>query len=132
MTEPKKVFYVPVPEEEFYQRIGESVYSVFIKNNFSLPSKEQKTKWLNHLEAAAYLKKTPAALYKLTSNREIKFTKRGKPNYYRIEDLDYYMQSGMVKTTDEIAKEVRLIPRKNNSRTQCKDKREGTLPAANG
>ena len=120
MIEPQKIFYVPVPEEEFYQRIGESVYAVFIKNNFSLPNKEQKTKWLNHIEAAAYLKKTPAALYKLTSNREIKFTKRGKPNYYRIEDLDFYMQSGMVQTTDEIAKEVRLTPRKNYSITKHK------------
>ncbi len=120
MIEPQKIFYVPVPEEEFYQRIGESVYAVFIKNNFSLPNKEQKTKWLNHIEASAYLKKTPAALYKLTSNREIKFTKRGKPNYYRIEDLDFYMQSGMVQTTDEIAKEVRLTPRKNYSITKHK------------
>ena len=70
-------------------------------------------KWLNHAEAAAYIKKSPAALYQLSASRALKFTKRGKQNYYRAEDLDIYMESGMVKTTDEIIKAVQLTPRKN-------------------
>lgn len=117
-----KVFYVAVPEEEFYQRIGESVYSVLLKNNFVMPNKKENSKWLNHNEAAAYIKKTPAALYKLTSTRAIKFTKRGKPNYYRIEDLDAYMEAGLVKTTNEIVKEVKLTPGRNYSLTKQKNK----------
>lgn len=116
----EKTFYVPVPEEEFYQRVGEAVYSVFMRNGFSLPSKQHLQKWLTHIEAAAYLKKTRAALYKLSSERAVKFTKRGKQNYYRVEDLDRYMEQGMIKTTDEIVKEVQLTPRKNYSLTKIK------------
>lgn len=112
----EKVFYVPVPEEEFYERIGQSVYSVFMRSNFSVSGKKESSKWLNHEEAAAYIRKTPAALYKLTSSRAIKFTKRGKPNFYRIEDLDIYMENGLVKTTNEIEQKARLIPKRNHSK----------------
>lgn len=77
-------------------------------------------KWLTHTEAAAYLKKTPAALYALSSARALKFTKRGKQNYYRVEDLDIYMEGGIVKTTTEILKEVQLTPRNNFSLTKIK------------
>lgn len=118
MTAEQKIFYVPVPEEEFYQRIGEAVYGVFIKQNFSLPNNERKTKWLNHIEAAAYIKKTPAALYKLSSERAVKFSKRGKSNFYRIEDLEKYLEDGLIKTTGEIVKEVQLFPRKKYSITK--------------
>lgn len=116
----EKIFYVPVPEEEFYQRVGEAVYSVLMRNNISVPVKQQQQKWLTHTEAAAYLKKTPSALYKLSSEREVKFTKRGKQNYYRIEDLDRYMEEGLVKTAGEIVKEVQSTPRKNYLLTKNK------------
>ncbi len=115
-----KVFFIPVPESEFYQRVGEAVYSVFVKNNFSFTNKKQNGGWLNHEEAAAYIKKTKAALYKLSSLREVKFSKRGKQNYYRIEDLDRYMNEGLIKTTDEIVKEVCLTPKKKHSITKNK------------
>ncbi len=115
-----KIFYVPVPEEEFYQRIGKAVYGVFMRNNFAFPQKDQKTKWLNHVEAAAYIKKTPAALYKLSSERAVKFSKRGKSNFYRIEDLEKYLEEGLIKTSDEMVKEVRLKPRKNYLKTKYK------------
>lgn len=75
-------------------------------------------KWLTHKEAAAYLKKTPAALYALSSARALKFTKRGKQNYYRVEDLDIYMDGGMIKTTTEIVQQVQLTPRKKYSLTK--------------
>ncbi len=117
----ERIFYVPVPEEEFYQRIGESVYSVFMKNNFPSASKKQNGGWLNHEEAAAYIKKTKAALYKLSSLREVKFSKRGKQNYYRTEDLDRYMNEGLIKTTDEVVKEVCLTPKKKYSITKNKN-----------
>jgi hypothetical protein len=108
----ERKFYVSVPEEEFYQRIGEAVYSVFMRNNLPVPNNKESSKWLSHIEAAAYVKKTPAALYKLSSERKVKFSKRGKSNFYRIQDLDLYMEGGLVKTTDEIVREVSLTPRK--------------------
>ena len=107
-----KIFYVPVPEEEFYQKIGESVYAAFLRNKSNVSDKKDCSKWLTHVEAAAYLKKTPAALYKISSMRDVKFTKRGKQNFYRVEDLDTYMEMGLVKTKDEIVRETYLIQRK--------------------
>ncbi len=116
----EKVFYIPVPEEEYYQRVGQALYSVLMQNGFSMSAKKENTKWLTHTEAAAYLKKSPAGLYQLSASRAVKFTKRGKQNYYRTEDLDIYMERGMIKTTDEIVKEVKLTPRKNYLLTKTK------------
>lgn len=118
--ESQKIFFVPVPEEEFFERIGQSVYTVFMRNQVLMTNAQQKNKWLNHEAAAEYLQKTPAALYKLSSARAVKFTKRGKQNYYRTEDLDAYMEAGLVKTADEITKEVKLSPRRNHFLTKHK------------
>lgn len=85
-----------------------------------MSNKKENSKWLNHIEAAAYLKKTTAALYKLSSTRAVKFSKRGKSNFYRIEDLEKYLEEGLIKTTDEIVKEVCLTPRKKYSITKHK------------
>lgn len=116
----EKIFYVPTPEEEFYQRIGKAVYSEFMRNAFPMPGQKETTQWLNHSEAAAYLKKSPAALYQLSASRQVKFTKRGKQNYYRPEDLDIYMEAGLLKTSAEILKEVQLRPQRNYSLTKTK------------
>lgn len=68
-----------------------------------------RTKWLTHSEAAEYIRKTPAALYKITSQRLIKFSKRGKQNLYLKEYLDAYLNDGHVKTVGEINEKIHLI-----------------------
>ncbi len=58
---------------------------------------------LTSKEAAEYLKIELPTLYALTSNRKIKFTKPGGNRiYFRKEWLDEYIDSGAVKTQDEI------------------------------
>ena len=114
------IFLSSIPVDKLILGIGDYILSKLASNGIKFQPETKNTNWLTHGEASAYLKKTPAALYKLTSTRVIKFTKRGKPNYYRIEDLDAYMEAGLVKTTNEIAKEVRLTPKRNYSITKNK------------
>lgn len=107
----ERVFYVPIPEEEYFERIAEAVCRKL--QNYKFPDGRQANlQWLTHGEAAAYLKKTPAALYKLSSERKVKYSKRGKQNYYRPEDLDVYMRDGLVATKNEVIKDIRLIPKR--------------------
>ncbi len=114
----EKTFYVPIPEDEFYQRVGEAVYSVFMRRGFFPSNIKEGAKWLTHLEAAKYIRKTPEALYKLTSTRQIKYRKKGKTNIYKLEDLDTYLESDAIETAEEVIKGLALAPRKKHSITQ--------------
>lgn len=107
-------------DEEFIERVAEALYRRIQLGGGNNAVRPKPDKWLTHAEAAAYIKKSSAALYQLSASRAVKFTKRGKQNYYRAEDLDIYMERGMVKTTDEIVKEVQLTPRKNYLLTKNK------------
>lgn len=54
-------------------------------------------------EAAQYTGLTKSALYKLTHNRQIPFSKpRGKMCFFKRTDLDDWMMSNPVATTDEL------------------------------
>lgn len=54
-------------------------------------------------EAAQYTGLTKSTLYKLTSNREIAYSKpKGKMCFFKRTDLDDWMMSNPVATTDEI------------------------------
>jgi len=74
--------------------------------------------WLNHAEAAAYIKKTSAALYKLTSNREIRYRKRGKSNIYKLDDLNAYLEEGVVETSTEVIRDLKFSPKRKYSLTK--------------
>ncbi|SFN42131.1 DNA binding domain-containing protein, excisionase family [Algoriella xinjiangensis] len=53
------------------------------------------TYFLSLNEALEYLKVSKATLYKLTSNREIKFYKpNGGKIYFKVEDLENWISSG--------------------------------------
>lgn len=54
------------------------------QTNSSLKIEE---KWLNHEEAADYLRLTPKGLYNLSSNGKVKFYKIGRRNRYLLDDL---------------------------------------------
>lgn len=54
-------------------------------------------------EAAQYTGMTPSALYKLTSTRKIPFSKpNGKNCYFKRTELEAWLMSNPVATTDEI------------------------------
>lgn len=57
-------------------------------------------------EAASFLDLAVPTLYKLTSNREIPFFKRGKRVYFRREELLKWVENGRRMTKEELAREV--------------------------
>ena len=77
----------------------------------SVDEVKQRNKWMTHVEASAYIRKTQAALYKLTSDRKIRYSKRGKSNYYLLENLDKYLGEGELLTKEEIGNAVHLQPK---------------------
>lgn len=107
-----------IPEEDFIERLGEALFNRFQKAGLVNQVNASTKKWLTHAEAAEYIRRSPSALYKLTSNNEIKYTKRGKPNMYRIEDLDKYMEAGLKETADEMVRELKLLPKRKYSLTK--------------
>jgi uncharacterized protein (TIGR02145 family) len=60
-------------------------------------------KRMNVKEAGHYLDLKPSTIYKLNSDRKIPAEKKGKKLYFRREDLDGWLQSGRVKTKEEIS-----------------------------
>jgi len=54
-------------------------------------------------EAAQYTGLTKSALYKLTSTRQIPFSKpKGKMCFFKREDIEAWLMSNPVATTDEL------------------------------
>jgi len=107
-----------IPINQLAEAVGEYLFKR-LQTEGMIPTKgTQKNRWLTHKEAAEYIRKSPDALYKLTSNKEIKYTKRGKPNMYRMEDLDNYMQAGFQETADEIVRDLKLLPKRKYSITK--------------
>lgn len=65
--------------------------------------RKPNSNWLTHSEAAAFLKTTPAVLYKLSSLRKIRYSKRGKKNYYKVEHLEQYLTEGEIPTRERLS-----------------------------
>jgi hypothetical protein len=111
--EKERDIFIRIPEEEHYDRLSDVIIRKMILAGLTQLLQSNKSKWLTHKEAAAYIMKTPAALYKLSSEKQIQYSKRGKQNYYRQEDLDVYMEAGLIKTKMEIISETKLSSKRN-------------------
>ena len=109
-------FTIDIPDE-FIDALADAVAKRVLAAN---PTNNAATRqrWLTHSEAAEYIRKTPEALYKLTSTRQIKYRKKGKANIYKQDDLDAYLESGAIETTEEVIKGLTLVPRKKYSINQ--------------
>lgn len=57
-------------------------------------------------EAAAYLQLAPQTLYGFTSKRKIPFIKKGKKLYFKLTDLEKWLEAGRKKSKSEIEREV--------------------------
>jgi excisionase family DNA binding protein len=110
-------FTIDIPDE-FIDALADAVAQRINAKHSMHDAAPARHKWLTHSEAAAYLRKTPATLYKLTSNREIKYRKRGKSNTYKIEDLDLWLEAGAIETADQLVKDVQLLTRRKHSITK--------------
>lgn len=63
--------------------------TTFFENRISQESvpEDEGSEWLNTVEAAEYLRTSPAALRNMTSNRAIPYHKLGRRNRYKRSDL---------------------------------------------
>ena len=57
-------------------------------------------------EAANFLNLSPQTLYGFTSKRKIPFIKKGKKLYFKVADLEKWLETGRKKSQDEIEKEL--------------------------
>lgn len=111
----ERILFVQVPEDEFFNRLADAVclrLEARFQNLARMDAQSPNQKWMTHKEAAAYLRITSATLYGLTSKRKIKFYKRGKRNYYCLDDIEKYLSDGAVKTELEIRDSVIWKPRR--------------------
>lgn len=64
-------------------------------------------KFLSFKEAKDYLKVSSSHLYKMTANKEIThFKPSGKLIYFKIDDLDNWLQKNKVVSQDDLNKEM--------------------------
>ena len=111
----QRLILVPVPFDQLIAKLGDAVVERLLTSGVLQTTGKNNSKWLNHAEAALYIKKSAAALYKLTSDRKIIYRKKGKTNIYKVSDLDMYLDSGAIETTDEVISGLTLSPRKKYS-----------------
>ena len=57
-------------------------------------------------DAAEYLQLAPQTLYGFTSKRKIPFIKKGKKLYFKLTDLEKWLESGRKKSKGEIEDEM--------------------------
>ena len=58
-------------------------------------------------DAAEYLQLAPQTLYGFTSKRKIPFIKKGKKLYFKLTDLEKWLESGRKKSKGEIEDEMK-------------------------
>lgn len=64
--------------------------------------------------ASQYLMIAEQTLYSYTSQRKITFLKKGKKLYFRLSDLEKWLESGRQKTSAEIASDAQSFTSKRN------------------
>lgn len=57
-------------------------------------------------DAASYLQLAPQTLYGFTSKRKIPFIKKGKKLYFKLADLEKWLEGGRTKSYKEIQDEI--------------------------
>lgn len=71
--------------------------------------KAHQKDFLSVREASEYLDVSESAIHKLTSKREIPhFKPGGKKIYFKKSDLDNWILSGKVETTEDLENEINL------------------------
>ena len=92
---------------EIVRQLFEKVEHIELMLQDLQPAADDDDQLLNVIEAADFLKTTPAALYSKVSRKEIPVNKPGKRLYFNKKDLKDWIRLGQKKTMDEINKEAR-------------------------
>lgn len=93
------------------EQIAEAVADI-LRKTVPLSQKE----FLSLDEAAQYAGLTKSALYKLTHNKQIPFSKpNGKMCYFKRTDIENWMMSNPVATAEDIAEQANSYCMKNKA-----------------
>lgn len=78
--------------------IQTSIRTALAEQTTSTNKNSNANEFLSIDEAAKFLKIPKASLYQLTSKREIPFVKRSRRNFFKISDLEAWLEEGRKKT----------------------------------
>ena len=67
---------------------------------------EPKEEFFSLVQAAEFLKLAKQTLYGFTSKRKIPFIKKGKKLYFKVSDLEKWLETGRKKSKSEIIDEL--------------------------
>lgn len=93
-------------KEELSQLIKDALSEILNQNRQNDSIVENSKKFLTVEETCKFLSIARQTLYAYTSNRQIPFIKKAGKNYFKLEDLENWLNSGKIKTFDEIRNEV--------------------------
>ena len=91
-----------IPTEKEQERLLENVVTRVLDEKLpSIIRKATRKQWFNNKEAAKYLGRTTRHLQNLRDTRKINFSQNGKTIRYHIDDLEAYLNKGIVKQRAE-------------------------------
>ncbi|MEY5049188.1 MAG: excisionase [Bacteroidota bacterium] len=93
-------------KEELSQLIKDALSEILNQNRQNDSIVENSKKFLTVEETCKFLSIARQTLYAYTSNRQIPFIKKSGKNYFKLDDLENWLNSGKIKTFDEIRNEV--------------------------
>ncbi len=93
-------------KEELSQLIKEALSEILNQHKKDDLIIENSKKFLTVEETCKFLNVARQTLYAYTSNRQIPFIKKAGKNYFNLEDLENWLNSGKIKTVEEIRNEV--------------------------
>ena len=93
---------INIPTDKEQERLLENVVTRILDEKLpAIIRKATRKQWLNNKEASKYLGRTTRHLQNLRDTRQINFSQNGKTIRYHIDDLEAYLNKGIVKQRTE-------------------------------
>jgi excisionase family DNA binding protein len=108
----KELKFISLDDSELLNLIKTGVREALKEMQINSPAPPDE--WCDLVSAAKYLMIAEQTLYSYTSQRKISFQKKGKKLYFRLSDLNKWLESGRQKTVDEIASDAQSFTSKGS------------------
>lgn len=95
---------IVIPQSELENLIQDSVRKIF--NEQTVKPKESANEVFSLEQACQYLNLAKQTIYGFTSKRKIPFIKKGKKLYFKLSDLEKWLETGRKKSKSEIFDEL--------------------------
>jgi len=95
---------IVIPQSELENLIQNSVRKIF--NEQTVKPKESVNEVFSLEQASQYLNLAKQTIYGFTSKRKIPFIKKGKKLYFKLCDLEQWLETGRKKSKSEILDEL--------------------------